>query len=242
MRQQRMDDSKLVATNALCIKVHAASVFLHESCYICAIGKASAILCHRQRSGLLTKGGREGRWEMMACSRLAKEKTHEITISTQRCWMARISSTKPSCCLLGCLGEMVFQESSQMLVPCTARQQTERKVCSHTYRIACTLPWRTFSLSLNPTVSLLVPILNEACFTACKFPAFKDLFAIWCAGWTVCNFISRRIHKRTRVATHKLHSSFVGKSARNILAVCTTEAFLIHSYVGVEEEGCRWLV
>ena len=92
--------------------------------------------------------------------------------------MARVSSTNPSCCLLGCLGEMVFQGSSQMLGPCTARRQTERKVCSHTCRIACTLLWRTFSLSLNPVVSSLIPILSGACFTACKFPAFGDLFAI----------------------------------------------------------------
>ena len=92
--------------------------------------------------------------------------------------MARISSTNPSCCLLGCLGETVFQESSQMLGRCTARRQTERKVCLHTCRIACTLPWRTFSQLLNPVVSLLMPILNGACFTACNFPAFNDLFAI----------------------------------------------------------------
>ena len=117
--------------------------------------------------------------------------------------MARVSATNPSCCcLLGCLDEVAFQEPSQTLEPCTARRQTERKGCSHTCRIASTLLWRTFSLSPSRVVSLLMPILSETCFVAWKFPAFHDLFARDMMCWlTVCAFIYRRTHKRTRVAT-----------------------------------------
>ena len=57
----------------------------------------SYILCHRQRSGLLTKDARKEhkRWWSAHDSweRRDHVQDHKITISTQRCWMARVSAT-----------------------------------------------------------------------------------------------------------------------------------------------------
>lgn len=193
--------------NATATKVHAASVFLDESCYFLRrfhIAQVSAIYCVTDNGLVCSRKvqGRNIRGGGLLTTREREEIMYKITISTQRCWMARVSATNQSCCLLGCLDEAAFREPSQTLELCTARRQTERKVCSRTCRIASTLLWRTSSLSPSRVVSLLMPILSEACFVACKFPAFHDLFARDMMCWvTVCAFIYWWTHKRTRVAT-----------------------------------------